>query len=285
MKKLIQLDPLSPPLHPMLSMFKKKVQKIKSATLSVEELEIFRKHLCSYIGIQNYNLLDLGPANNVLSRHISSDTILLNTERKNFAASAENKIEYFVQAVNPSTGILYTDNLPDKTSLIDVTGLMPYTDTCRMGPKYMMLRLDQKLGVDLNWVVLLKKKLNETPSFSPEATAGVRLMNYLFEDYSLQKELVIRDYKYKAALIENLISSHSQLNYYIKNPKSRSKSVFSFQTESMSAADFKTILEKKGFETGLNTDDKGTAFLLAANFINHSKEQVEAFVDTVNESI
>lgn len=290
MEKLIQLNPFSPPHHHALDFLRRKSKKDALAGIKAVEIDILGQRLNTYLGIKNFGLVAMGPAHWVLPTYISSATTFLNFSQKKpeiraFAPSPFQNVEFFIQLVDFYTGRVFDVDLIEASYLIDVTGIVPYSEPNSIVHDLLVIRLDGYLGVDLDWVAVLEKDtanskdLLQVPN---EIGETLKLLNYLFEDYTVQKDLVVRDYKYKAALLENMIAVTPDFNFCIHDSRERSKTVFSFYVEKTTARTFRSAMSAKGFDVGIFRDADNREYISVANFITHSKEQIEAFVDTVS---
>ncbi len=290
MKNAIQLNPFLPPLHHALDILKKKAKKEVSRGIKGIEVNILEQRINSYLGVKNFGIVAMGPAHWVLPSYISSATDFLNFSEKNpdiraFTPSPFQNVEYYVQLVDFCTGKVFDRDLAEASYLIDLTGIAPYSEPNGIVHDLLALRLDGYMGTDLDWVVVLEKDsttAKDVMQMPAEMGETMKLLNYIFEDLAIQKDLVLRDYKYKAALLENMIAVTPDFSFSIHDSRQRSKTVFSFYTENMPARAFRTAMLSKGFDLGLHRDTGGKEHVLVANFIGHSKEQIEAFVDAVS---
>ncbi len=97
-------------------------------------------------------------------------------------------------------------------------------------------------------------------------------------------DVIKRETNYKAALLNQLVESHSNLEHFVTDRKLRSKTVTVANTTGDSREILKT-LEDKGFVLGNGYGNYKNKQIRIASFPTHSKEQMELLVDVINATI
>lgn len=116
----------------------------------------------------------------------------------------------------------------------------------------------------------------ETPNI-----LGIYTLAHVAEDMLTKGLLAIRrEIDYKAALLNQTIEAHPQMQHFVKNPAHRSKTVVVAETN-YDSSKLIQYLKEKHFHIGSGYGAYKADQIRIANFPTHSKEQVEALVDLI----
>jgi len=260
-KKLIQLSPFNPPYYPLLNILNKMAAEGYSL-LNDNELVDLNRRLSEFISLKDYAISEV----RVKTDHTVGESEVM------------------------SWLVIYEDikkTILNNREAIDLSGFPPYSmDFSGLSAEKAVFRFNSFVGLDREITVVFQKidrpvKLSRK-AFDDVQLQALKLLDLLVTDYSSHKELIKRDLLYKSFLLRNLIDNEPFLHYYFIPDEAYPATLFSFKVQKMEPEKFHDQLLKHGIEIGFIKNKNGDRSFIIANFIQHSKEQIEKFVDAVH---
>ncbi|OEK01656.1 phosphoserine aminotransferase [Roseivirga sp. 4D4] len=146
------------------------------------------------------------------------------------------------------------------------------------------LALGHSIGAYQALPNLLKNGLKNQTTFTANVL-NIFLLSRVTSDM-LEKgiDVIKREAKYKAALLNHLVENHPKLNHFVADRKLRSKTVTVANTMEGSS-EILEKLDQKGFVLGNGYGNYKGKQIRIASFPTHSKEQMELLVDVINATI
>ena len=260
-KKSISLDPLHPPLYPLVNVLKTMAEE-EFRPFSDTDIHNFEGQLNEVMGTKDYFISTIDSSNKKFS-----DKIYRPADLKNGWMDT------------PAVII-------DTRGVIDLTGVPAFCfDLSMIEASKVIYTIDKILGIEIQLTISLEKGGSRKALVISESDKSlVRFASKLLGDYQMQKDLIARDLKYKSALLQNLLT-HPKLEKVDTGEIPFPSPVFSFTIPEIDPTRFLEEIKNGGYEIGLVNDHRGSSHYTVANFINHSKEQIERFVDVTGQAL
>ncbi|GEM_PF-3306643 len=258
----VQLNPFNPPVYPLLNVLNK--MAVESYILfNGNDLAELNMNLSEFIGVKEFYLSDI---------QVSKGGYLSGID------------EIVSQILNYPDGLMTSDS----NDMVELTGYPPYSvDFSKFGIENVVYRFNPFVGLDREIVLILNndrsaKNYLDIGQLTVDQLKALKLVSLLLSDFVLQKQLIKRDMNYKSVLIVNLIEKNPMLEFFHQPHTSHPSSVYSFIVPNMDHNDFYRQMINNGIEIGRMKNNEGDDYFTIANFITHSKEQIELFIDSAN---
>ncbi len=258
MIKKISLDPRKPPLYPLINVLKK-ISNDDIKPFSAADFVNFELQLNQVIGTKGYRISAINPDNghipNVLYRPVD------------LANGTMDLLSQIIKCSGP----------------IDLTGIPAFCyNLSSLEASKILYTIDTVLGIEIQLTILMEKSgTSHDVTISKEVEQLIRFASILIADYQGQRDLIVRDLKYKSALVQNLLE-HPKLEKLHFEEMPFPLPVFTFSIPENISSRFLEEIDKAGYEIGVTQNRIGNNQFVLANFINHSKEQIERFIDVMN---